>query len=507
MTEPATVQPAPATVQPAPPPPSPPPSTPRRTLWPRPDGPAPGRVLPAALAGGAAAAWLLPVGHPGVGWLLTGLALAGLTRLAVPRGPDGPERPRAARIGWAVAALALLGVGTLRDAGWLLGLCVPAAALAGSVAVAGGRSILGLVSGALAVPAQAVGGWRWAVRGVPRVGRDGLRTVAAVLVTGLLLLVFTPLLAGGDDRFAALLDDLLSGLRAPELSARLLLVPVFAAGLVGAAYLRAGAPRADDAGPRPGRLRRVEWALPVAALVALFGVFVALQLGRLFGGAEHVRATEGLSYAEYARSGFWQLVAVTALTLAVLVAAARCAPTATRADRAWLRALLGALAGLTLVIVGSALSRMWVYQEAYGFTSERLLVFTVELGLGAVYLLLLAAGARLRWSWLPRVVAGLALAVLLALALLDPDRFIAERNIDRFQRTGALDLRYLSQLSRDAVPALDRLPEPLRSCALAGVLADDRDPGEWRAWDLPYLATRALSVPAPPGCPGQLRPG
>ncbi|MEU4165109.1 DUF4153 domain-containing protein, partial [Actinoplanes sp. NPDC026670] len=29
------------------------------------------------------------------------------------------------------------------------------------------------------------------------------------------------------------------------------------------------------------------------------------------GGARHVLKTSGLSYAEYARSGFWQLAAVT----------------------------------------------------------------------------------------------------------------------------------------------------------------------------------------------------
>ena len=43
--------------------------------------------------------------------------------------------------------------------------------------------------------------------------------------------------------------------------------------------------------------------------------------------------TDGLTYADYARGGFWQLLVVTGLTLVVLAGAARWAPRDTRADR------------------------------------------------------------------------------------------------------------------------------------------------------------------------------
>ena len=42
--------------------------------------------------------------------------------------------------------------------------------------------------------------------------------------------------------------------------------------------------------------------------------------------------------------------------------------------------------------------------------------------------------------------------------------------MQRYAETGRIDLDYLRGLSADAVPALDRLPEPLRSCALAGAV-------------------------------------
>ena len=58
--------------------------------------------------------------------------------------------------------------------------------------------------------------------------------------------------------------------------------------------------------------------MPLGVLDALFLAFVAVQATVLFGGHAHVLETEGLTYAEYARQGFWQLLWVSALTLLVL---------------------------------------------------------------------------------------------------------------------------------------------------------------------------------------------
>jgi len=196
-----------------------------------------------------------------------------------------------------------------------------------------------------------------------------------------------------------------------------------------------------------------------------------------------VLRTAGLTYAEYARSGFWQLLVVTVLTLGVIAVAARIAARETFADRLWLRGLLGGLAALTLVIVASAMSRMWAYEQAYGFTRLRLLVSACELWLGVLFVLVLVAGVTLKAPWLPRAVVATGLLVLVGLAALNPDRFIAERNI---ARAAPLDIAYLSGLSADAVPVLDRLPEPLRSCTLRHIVraGEERGADSWWQWNL-----------------------
>jgi hypothetical protein len=203
--------------------------------------------------------------------------------------------------------------------------------------------------------------------------------------------------------------------------------------------------------------------------------------------------TAGLTFAEYARSGFGQLVVVTILTLIVIAVAARKASRVTASDRVLLRAILGALAACTLVVIGSALSRMWVYEQEYGFTRLRVLVSVFELWLGVVFLLVLGAGITLHARWLPRAVLATGVATLIGLAIVNPDRFIADQNVDRYNKTSRIDLIYLRNLSPDAAPALDRLTGPHRDCALGGIARDLREkPDDWREFNLARYRARGI---------------
>jgi Domain of unknown function (DUF4173) len=133
----------------------------------------------------------------------------------------------------------------------------------------------------------------------------------------------------------------------------------------------------------------------------------------------------------------------------------------------------------------SAIHRMWLYQQAYGFSTERVMVITIELWLGAVFILVAIAGIRMTGRWLPRAVLMAGAVALLGLAATNPERLIAERNIERYQQTGLLDTAYLFRLSPDIEPALARLPESMRECAM--YRGDGLDPwyefnlSRWRA--------------------------
>ncbi|WP_083889403.1 DUF4153 domain-containing protein [Nocardia pneumoniae] len=467
-------------------------------------------VAPAAGISGSAAAILIRWDRPGIGWVVAAVIAAAAVFLVDSRArrgvrsatsgvPDEEKvrllrrRQNLARSWWASLTLALLAVGAFRAAGWLFALCVVAAGLAGSLAVVGRRSANGILYDTLAVPLEAVAALPWVYAGTARVrGADAprrWRLVLSAAVTVALLAVFVPLLGSADAIFANLIHSVTPDLDAPAVVRWMVLFVSAASGALGAMFVLAGPPLPATATARRRGLRRTEWALPVGALAILFAAFVSTQFVVLFGGDGYVQRTAGLTYAEYARTGFWQLSAVTVLTLAVLMIVLHWAAQDTAADRLWLRALLTVVSGLALIIVASALGRMWTYQRAYGFTVLRLLVEVCELWLGLVYVLVVVAVVRLRRAWLPRAVLGTAMATLLALAVLDPERLIAEQNIDRWQRGKSLDTDYLGTLSPDILPATDRLPEPLRTDLRARLRAD-LDPDTWRSWNLSRARAR-----------------
>src|SRR5207249_11136508 len=78
----------------------------------------------------------------------------------------------------------------------------------------------------------------------------------------------------------------------------------------------------SPAGAQPASrfaLGAVEVGVVLGLLDALFLGFVCVQVRYLFGGAAWVTATGGLTYAEYARRGFFELSWATALALPLLL--------------------------------------------------------------------------------------------------------------------------------------------------------------------------------------------
>ena len=308
--------------------------------------------------------------------------------------------------------------------------------------------------------------------GFDRVARAPIMRGSAIGLS--LAVVFGVLFASADRAFAQIIGDAL----VPEWDLGLLPFKVVAA-LVTVSFTGGYALVATDGPPafirawsRPvaterRRPARAEWVIPLALIDLVFLSFVIIQIAVLFGGHDHVLSTAGLTYAEYAREGFFQLMVIAALSLAVIAAAVHFgAPEPS--ERRLMQVLLGALCALTLVVLVSALRRLGLYEEAFGFTRLRFAGHVVILWMSAVIVSVMVAGALWRAVWVPRVTVGLAAVALLVVNVMNPDAFIAKKNIDRFEATGKIDTAYLADLSVDAVPVLVDLPAEIRSCVLAG---------------------------------------
>ncbi|MCW3814737.1 DUF4173 domain-containing protein [Micromonospora sp. DR5-3] len=476
--------------------------------WPGPK-PATGRAVPlAVLAGALGTAFFVPLNRVGIGWFLGWLTLTVGVLLAVRRRTaDLPRTERLIRGGWAAAALVLLAVLAFRNAWWLVTFCVLGALGCATLAIVGGRMIRSILFGLLAAPFAAFRGLPWVRRHITASPDAGLvrKVAGSVVATVLVLLVFGSLLASADAAFSELI-----GATVPETDVGAMFRGIFLAAVggliaVAAVYTLTAPPDLSTVDkPSSRRLGLLEWAPAIAALTLLFAGFVVVQFTVLFGGQRHVQKVAGLSYSEYARSGFWQLLFVTLLTLAVLGGVSRWASRERPVERTALRVLLGLLSALSVVIVVSALSRMWTYQKVYSFTGERIFVMAFELLLGAVFLMILAAGVRWEGRWIPGTTVALAVAMLLGLAVLNPEDYAARRNILRYEQTGKIDAWYLRALSADATPALAKLPDPVRRCTLSWVADDLADADPWYAWNLGrYRARQELDRLGPNAIGGQ----
>jgi hypothetical protein len=200
-----------------------------------------------------------------------------------------------------------------------------------------------------------------------------------------------------------------------------------------------------------------------------------------------VDVTPGLTYAEYARSGFFQLLAVALLTEAVILGAWDLGTRTGVRDERIFRILVAVMVSLSFVIIVSAFKRLALYEEAFGFTTNRLIASAVVVWLGAVMattLFFIVTGRRRR---LISACLLLALAALLALNALGPDSFVARRNVERFHATGKVDLSYLGRsLGPDAIPAAASLLRELdptdRAELLTALCADRRLLGARHVW-------------------------
>ena len=465
---------------------------PRARRWAALEAVAPGWFAPAAVAL-AVAALFLP-GHPaGLGLALAGVGLCALVAAAA------PHRDAFAAGCW-LAAAALAAVPAVRAAGWVVGLSLLAALALAAVAAGAARTwrelgaalvagAAGLVPGPVAVVALLAR--RAGRRGWGRLGP----AARGALLAGLLLAVFVPLLGAADAAFAALLDDALSWGVEPDRPVARLCAGLFALAAGGGLLLATTARRERPPRPAPSRLGRTEWAIALIALDLTFAAFVAVQLTTLFGGHDHVLRTAGLTYAEYARRGFFELEVVAALTLAVVAGSARWARRATPADDRLARALLGVLCALTLVMLASALRRLGLYEDAFGATRLRLLVHVQLLWLGAVFVLLLIAGAAREGGRLPRAVVAVSAAAALGFAASNPDGRIAERNLARYAETGRLDVRHLATLSADAAPAVARLPPERAGCVAWRLRAELGRSDGWAGANVARARARRVLAP------------
>ncbi|MFN8639660.1 MAG: DUF4173 domain-containing protein [Dehalococcoidia bacterium] len=395
------------------------------------------------------------------------------------------------------ASIVLMALGWIGGTSLLfMGVAMPAEARVDRLGVT--SYVLALVGGCVALASSGLLlAERLASSALPAV-RQGTHTasvVRGVVLAGALLFVFGTLFVAADAVFEAQVSQLFAfdlSAYAPHI-ARILF-----GGWVGLAVLWAsvGIRRPHDLEVEPPsnyRLRRLEVGIALGALALLFALFVVVQVRYLFGGADLVRSSVALTYAEYARRGFFELVAASLLLLPVLAGINWARERNVPALRLFL-ALGGTLGVLLLVIVASAWERLAIYREAYGLTELRFYAVATLPWLVATLVTFFVLVVRGRTRAFISLASALVVAELLAFYLLSPDDFIVRTNGSRGVEGRPFDGLYAASLSADAVPALlERLAEvpAAERCSVVQSLRAFANPDDdFRSWN----ASRATAA-------------
>lgn len=191
--------------------------------------------------------------------------------------------------------------------------------------------------------------------------------------------------------------------------------------------------------------------ITVLSLVNLvYLLFTAVQFTYLFGGLS-AKLPSNLTYAEYARRGFFELVAVTLINLLILIIIINCTKNSSGIKRVLIKILNSVLVCCTFVMLFSAHFRMSLYENTYGYTYLRLFTH------GFMFFILALLIAALIKIWYEKLILLkwyliITAAAFLVLNFSNINAQIAKNNIEVYHRTGKIDVYYLTNLSAEAVP-------------------------------------------------------
>lgn len=294
------------------------------------------------------------------------------------------------------------------------------------------------------------------------VWREGKTQIYKKIALGILIALpilyfFTILFLSADEVFAESLKNLFAFSFDEEILAKIvrtLFLSVFLAGLF---YVTVG--KEHVLGEKNISVKKLDSVIVGVVLFlinALFALFVFFQVKYLFGGAEFISKST-LTFAEYARTGFFELVWVLILASLVVLVVYR---SLVYHRQHWIiKLLLFVLVAQVFVVAMSALKRMNLYQSEYGFTISRLYV---EWFIYFVCFLLATTivGLALKFQFRNLFYAFLVIGIIAITAVcsLNVDLMIAKKNLFlAVNNDRELDATYLYQLSIDIAPVLPEL--------------------------------------------------
>ncbi len=201
----------------------------------------------------------------------------------------------------------------------------------------------------------------------------------------------------------------------------------------------------------------------VTPLCLLYVAFLSVQAKYYFGGFA-ANLPDGMTYAEYARQGFFELCAVAVINMAVIVIFS--VFTKKKEDgkaTVPLKIFSVVLCCFTLLLIAVAMSKMIMYIDAYGLSRLRLFTSWFMILLAFAFIFIIVKQIFSKFNYFGTLVAVFAV-MFGVLCFCNVDARIAEYNVNAYisGKTEKIDMLQLKGLSDSAVPYIIRLTHPVK---------------------------------------------
>lgn len=199
----------------------------------------------------------------------------------------------------------------------------------------------------------------------------------------------------------------------------------------------------------------------------IYLIYCAIQILYLFIGMR-AGLPEYVSYAEYARGGFWELLFVSVINFIMVLLCMYLFR-----ENIILKVILTVISGCTFIMIISSAYRMMMYVGEYYLTFLRVLVLWFLIVLVLIMVGVVVSIYKRRFPLFQFIVAVVGVMYIL-FSFSRPDVIIAKYDIEHWKNTSDIDLYYLMYETN----SIDAAPE------IAKIDLDDK---EWRYIDNEYL--------------------
>lgn len=281
------------------------------------------------------------------------------------------------------------------------------------------------------------------------------KTILAVLlglaIAILLLAVILPLLLSSDLVFAEIFGQILKYINIPTV------IGVGVIGLIGVLSCYAFfAALAEYNFPEP-KEKKLKTFNPIigitfnAILTLIYFMYSMIQIVYVFVGLQR-GLPEGVTYAQYAHTGFYQLLAVGIINFILVMVCMYVFD-----NNLVLKILLTMISGCTFIMMISAVYRMLMYVGEYNLTFLRVLVLWFLVVLVMIMSGVIVSMYRKTFP-LFKFIVGVVACMYIALSLSRPDAWIAAYDIQRGNGINTNDVSYMmNRLSKDAAVQLAKV--------------------------------------------------